>query len=198
MKGKIIHCLIFIIVAGVVAAAFLNADPDSYSGITILLPVMILAAIYVGILFTMYVLPAITQKGIDAVLSSNEVVEHSPLHDAQAAYARGDYEDAIEIYRSVAETEPLNRLPWVEIAKIQHDQLKDPEEALDTLRTVLEEQEWPDEDAIFFMSKIAEIELEDMDNPEECAAVLKQITELFPETRHSANATHKLKEMGYL
>jgi tetratricopeptide (TPR) repeat protein len=157
-----------------------------------------LAGVYVGVLFVLYILPAITDKATSAVLDSNELVETDPLHDARAAYARGDYEEAMEVYRNVAEDDPYNRLPWVEIAKIQHDNLDDPEASLETLRTALESHEWAVNDAAFFMGRLAEIYNEDMDDPESCVVILEQMVELFPETRHSANATHRLREMGAL
>ena len=198
MAGKITHALIFIFMATLVTASIVNIEPNDNAKLALQLPVMILAGLYVGVLFVLYVLPTITDKATSAVLSSNERVKHEPLQDAQAAHARGDYEAAIEIYRSIAENEPLNRLPWVEIAKIEHDQLKDPEASIHTLRSALEEHEWPADDTAFFMVRMADIELEDMENPEKYAAILNEIVEIFPETRHSANAIHKLKEMDHL
>ncbi len=97
-----------------------------------------------------------------------------------------------------AETDPYNRLPWVEIAKIQHANLENPGAALETLRSALESHEWPVNDAAYFMGRIAEIYLEDMEDTASCITILNQMVELFPETRHSANATHKLRELGAL
>ncbi|MGB0774613.1 MAG: tetratricopeptide repeat protein, partial [Akkermansiaceae bacterium] len=144
----------------------------------------------------MYILPMITEKATHMVYDSGEMVESDPLHDARAAYARGEYDVAIEVYRSVAETDPYNRLPWVEVAKIQHDNLEDPVAAMETLRSALESHEWPINDAAYFMGRIAEIYADDLEDPASCITILQQIVETFPETRHSANATHKLREMG--
>ena len=36
---------------------------------------------------------------------------------------QGDFEGAVEAYREVAADQPENRFPWIEIAKIQHDNL---------------------------------------------------------------------------
>ena len=132
------------------------------------------------------------------VYDSGEQVEQDPLHDARAARARGDYDEAIAVYLSVTGDDPENRLPWVEIAKIQHDNLEDPDAAIQTLRNALESQEWPVNDAAYFMGRISEIYIEDKDDNESGIAILQQMIEIFPETRHSANATHKLREMGTL
>lgn len=195
MTGKIIHAIVFIIVATIVTLSFVNVDPDDAVRAAGQLPVLLLAGLYLGVMFVLYVLPALTQRATNAVLASNEQVERDPLRDARAAMARGDYEDAIEFYREAAEANPLDRLPWVEIAKIQHDQLEDPEAAIQTLSDALKEQEWTDDDISFYMVRIAEIKFQDLEQPEEAAAMLNKIIELFPGSRHSANATHKLREL---
>ncbi len=196
MTKWIVHGIIFLFVAGIVTATFITTDSSDDSSAVAQLPALLLAGIYAGVLFVMYILPAITDKATAAVLDSNELIETDPLHDARAAYARGDYEEAMDVYRSVVDDDPYNRLPWVEIAKIQHDNLEDPEAALLTLRTALESHEWPVNDAAYFMGRLSDIYLTDFDDRESAIAILNQMIEIFPETRHSANATHKLREMG--
>jgi len=195
MMKKIVHVVIFLTVFGIVGAVFLNTDSKDDSSAVMQLPALMLAGVYVGIMFVMYVLPAITDKATHAVLDSNEVVENDPLHDARAAYARGDYDGAIEVYRMVAANEPYNRLPWVEISKIQHDNLEQPELALATLRSALESHEWAVNDAAYFMGRISDIYLNDFENYDASISILNQMIELFPETRHSANANHKINEI---
>ena len=195
MTKWVVHTIIFLIVAGVVAATFIGADADDDSRAVSQLPALMLAGVYLGVLFVLYILPAITDKATSAVLDSNEIVESDPLHDARAAYARGDYGEAMKVYQSVTETDPYNRLPWVEIAKIQHDNLENPLASLETLRTALESHEWPVNDAAFFMGRIAEIYKEDLEDQDSAITILQQMIELFPETRHAANATHRLREM---
>jgi len=196
MTKWIVHSVIFVIVAGVLIAAFNTSEADENVKAVSQLPALLLAGLYGGVLFVMYILPAITDKATSAVLDSNELVETDPLQGARAAYARGDYEESMAVYRSVTDSDPYNRLPWVEISKIQHDNLEDPEASLLTLRTALESHEWPVNDAAYFMGRLAEIYEQDLDDRESCVTILQQMIEIFPETRHSANATHKLREMG--
>lgn len=195
MTKKIVHVIIFLFVAGVVATTFFNTDSADDTSAVMQLPALMLAAVYAGIMFVLYVLPAITDKATTAVLDSGELVERDPLHDARAAYARGDYEDAMAVYRSVMDDDPYNRLPWVEIAKIQHDNLEDPEASIATLREALEAHEWPVNDAAYFMGRLSDVYLEDLGDQESCITILNQMIELFPETRHAANATHKINEI---
>ena len=196
MTKWIFHILAFLFVAGVVSATFLNTDSKDDTSAVYQLPALMLAGVYLGGLFIMYILPAITDKATHMVYDSGEQVEKDPLHDARAAHARGDYEEAISVYLSVSNDDPYNRLPWVEISKIQHDNLEDPDAAIHTLSNALEKQEWPVNDAAYFMGRLSEIYLEDKEDKESAITILKQMIEIFPETRHSANATHKLREMG--
>lgn len=196
MTKWIFHILAFLFVAGVVSATFLNTDSKDDTSAVYQLPALMLAGVYLGGLFIMYILPAITDKATHMVYDSGEQVEKDPLHDARAAHARGDYEEAISVYLSVSNDDPYNRLPWVEISKIQHDNLEDPDAAIHTLSNALEKQEWPVNDAAYFMGRLSEIYLEDKEDKESAITILKQMIETFPETRHSANATHKLREMG--
>ncbi len=196
MTKWIIHSIIFIFVVSIVLSSLIGgSEGDDVQAVT-QLPALLLAGVYVGVLFVLYILPAITDKATSAVLDSNELVETDPMHDARAAHARGDYDEAIAVYREVADADPYNRLPWVEIAKIQHDKHEDPEASIATLRSALESHQWPINDAAYFMGSLATLYNEDLEDRDSCIMILNQMIELFPETRHSANATHKLREMG--
>ena len=196
MTKWIIHSIIFIFVVSIVLSSLIGgSEGDDVQAVITQLPALLLAGVYVGVLFVLYILLAITDKATSAVLDSNELVETDPMHDARAAHARGDYDEAIAVYREVADADPYNRLPWVEIAKIQHDKLKDPEASIATLRSALESQQWPINDAAYFMGSLATLYNEDLEDRDSCIMILNQMIELFPETRHSANATHKLREM---
>ena len=196
MLRKIFHVIAFLFIAALVISALTNNDPDDLSKQAAQLPVLLLAGLYVGFIFVMYILPALTDKATTAVFASNETTAREPIHKAQAAYARGEYIEAITLYRAIAMEEPDNRLPWVEIAKIQRDQLEDPEIALNTLRTALEEHDWPADDTAFFMGRIADIQLHAMDDKGACVAILEQIVEMFPESQYSASANHRLNEIA--
>jgi tetratricopeptide (TPR) repeat protein len=196
MLRKIFHVIAFVAIASLVTSVLMNNDPDDASKQAAQLPALLIAGLYVGFMFVMYVLPALTTKATNAVLASNETVSRAPIHIAQAAYARGEYIEAISLYRAIAEDETDNRLPWVEIAKIQNDQLEDPEVAINTLKTALEDKEWPADDAAFFMGRIAEIYLDNLNDKETCTAILQQIIDTFPDTQYSASAHHRLNEIA--
>jgi hypothetical protein len=155
-----------------------------------------LSAGLVGIVFVIHVLPAIAHRFTHAVYDSAEMVEKDPMHDARAKVAQGDWEGAIEAFRAAAAAEPLNRLPYVEIAKIQLEQLEDPPAAIHTLRHAIEDQEWQENDAAYLMFRLAEIYDEHQQDRGSAASIMQQVLEQFPETRHSANARQKLRDWG--
>ena len=155
-----------------------------------------LSAGLVGMLFVFQILPAIAHRFTHAIYDSAEMVERDVMHDARSLLAQGDYQGAIEAFRMAAAAEPLNRLPWVEIAKIQKDNLEDPNAAIETIRHALESQAWQVNDAAYFMFRLAEMYDETLGDRNAAVAIFQQVIEAFPETRHSANARHKLHEWG--
>jgi len=155
-----------------------------------------LTAGLVGIVFVIDVLPMIAQRMTHAVYDSAEEVEPDALHDARSFLAQGDYHAAIESFKLAAEADPLNRLPWVEIAKIQRVHLHEPAVAVNTLKDALEGQEWQVNDAAYLLFRIAELYDEDLNDRSNAAITMQQVVDQFPESRHSANARHKLQEWG--
>jgi tetratricopeptide (TPR) repeat protein len=155
-----------------------------------------LSAGLIGIVFVTQVLPIIAQRLSQAVYENNEEVEADPFHDARVLMAQGDWEGAIASFQQAAQKDPGNRMPWTEIAKIQRQHLENPTAAIATLRQAIESNDWAIDDVAFLMFRLAEIYQEDFQDHTNAAAVFTQIIELFPETRHSANARTKLHELG--
>lgn len=153
-----------------------------------------LSAGLVGIVFVFQILPMLAHKVTHAVYDSGEMMEHDVMHDARSLLAQGEYHAAIDAFRAAAAKEPLNRLPIVEIAKIQKDNLGDPEAAIHTIRGALESQEWEVNDAAYFLFRLAELYDEVQGDRVTAMAIMQQVVEQFPNTRHSANAQHKIHE----
>ncbi len=155
-----------------------------------------LSAGLIGIVFATQILPMLANKVSRAVYSSDEEVEADPFHDARVLMAQGNWEGAIESFRLAAQKDPSNRMIWTEIAKIQRQHQENPPGAIATLRQAIESQDWEVDDVAFLMFRLAEIYEEDFHDHATAGAVLSQIIELFPETRHSANARTKLHQLG--
>ena len=155
-----------------------------------------LTVLYAGFVTVVYLLPAVADRFTQETLGSTEEVEEDDMREARSAFAQGEYDDAVELYQEAWKRHPDDRLPIVEIAKIQRENLGDSLAAVATLRNALEGQNWRENDAAFFMFRIADFCAEDLDNQAGAVAILQQVIEEFPETRNSANATHRLREMG--
>ncbi len=153
-----------------------------------------LSAGLIGILFVTQILPNFAQRITHAVYDSAEMMENDVMHDARSLKAQGDYEGAIAAFRQAAANDPLNRLPWVEIAKIQKENLKDAPAAIQTIRYALESQEWEVNDAAYFLFRLAELYDEVEGDRASARAILQQVIDQFPQTRHAANASHKLHD----
>lgn len=171
---------------------------DATSKILVGIVLLVVVAGYGGIVFVAYLLPAVVHRFTHMFYGSEEQAEVDPMHDARALFAQGDFDGAIEAYRAVAAEQPENRFPWIEISKIQHDNLEDPDAAIATLREALESFEWRVNDAAFLMFRLAEMYEVDKEDQATAIGILHQVVETFPDTRHSANATHRLRELGAL
>jgi TolA-binding protein len=154
-----------------------------------------LSAGVLGIFAVIYVLPILAQKATHSVYDSGEMVKHTAQDDARVAMAQGDYPAAIAAFRKAAAEEPESRLPWLEIAKIQRAHQEDPRGAIETLKTALESREWPEDDRAFFLFRISE-SYNEVAERDQAVGTLRRVIQEFPETRHSANARHKLHEFG--
>jgi tetratricopeptide (TPR) repeat protein len=176
----------------------LKAEMHSIEGQRVFSGILLsfLSAGLVGIVFVTEVLPIFAQKLTHAVYDSGEEMEQDAFHDARVLMAQGEWEAAIESFKEAAEGDPLNRMPYVEIAKIQKFHLEDPMAAIMTLREAIEGQEWEEKDAAFLLFRLAELYDDDAEDRESAVAIMEQVMEQFPETRHSANARTKLHEWG--
>jgi hypothetical protein len=174
-------------------AAILAADDIDNSATFSGIMLVFLSAGYVGICFVIYVLPRLAQRATHTIFDSGEMIEPDAMSTARSKMAQGEYLDAIAEFRKAASTDATNRMPWMEIIKIQRDTLGDPAAAVATIHEVLELHPWPDDDAAFFLFRLAEIQHADLADPSAARAALEQVIQHFPETRHSANAHHQLQ-----
>lgn len=159
----------------------------------------VVTGIFTGFLVVTYLLPAVVQRASEEVLGSSESMGPADsLSRAQGLVAQGNWDDAIAAYRQSAQEQPDNRLPWVEIAMLQLERKEDPEAAVATLNEALARGGWRENDEAFFIFRKIEIHENHLPNHERAIELLREVIARFPETRHSANANHKLRELGQL
>lgn len=167
--------------------------PDS-SKIVLYFGGVVLVGGVAGVLVVTIILPALGDTIGNIFFSPNEKIEKAPHADAMAAIARGDYEDAVQEYLHAFERDPHDTLALSEMAKIECEHLADPTAAADVLEQALQ-REWTAEDAAFLTSRLVDVYWKYQHNARDSRTLLMQIIETMPDTKHSANAQHKLQEI---
>jgi len=153
-------------------------------------------AIGLGLFVVLVLLPSLADKIGAFFFSAPEQIKPDPLIKAAAKVSQGDYEGAIKAYRAIASEEPENRFPVFEIAKIQQEYLHDVDAAIETFEDSLENTDWAENDAAAILFRLQQIYLESKQDEEHAKALLQTVIDRFPETRHSANAHHRLNEIN--
>lgn len=150
----------------------------------------------VGGFFVLTIVPLFAQQISQGMTGSGATVEDDGMRKARSLVAQGDYGGALVAFRQAAAADPTNRIPWMEIVKIQKDQMEVPAAAVQTLLHVLESQRWPADDAAYFLNRLADIYQDSLGDHESAVAMLNQVVEQFPGTRHAALAKQKLLDLG--
>lgn len=142
-----------------------------------------------------YALPWFAEAFSNSLFFSGEQVRTDGGLKAAAKMAQGDYEGAIAEHEKSLADNPVQSFPVAEIAKICAEKIKDPHRALQVLQKHLDAHPWPDDEAAFLRFRMVDIQSLHLHDPAAARRLLEQLMADFPNTRHSANARHKLNEM---
>jgi uncharacterized membrane protein YeaQ/YmgE (transglycosylase-associated protein family) len=156
---------------------------------------MIVVGVIGGLAGVKYIIPWIGDAMGTFFFSSGEEVVMDDSMKAVAKLAQGDYEGAIAEYEKIAREKPEDSFPVAEIAKIYSDKMDDPSRALAFLAQRLEAKAWEPDAAAFLMFRMVDIQSEKLKDYQAAHDLLEQVIATFPNTRHSANAHHKLNEV---
>ncbi len=193
MNTALVIRLCFITLALLVVALLWNFVKEAGDGVKLVL--VIVLGLAGGLLAVKFVLPWLGDMMGEAVFSSGEKVEQDQMTKAAARIAQGDYKGAIEHYEKMLEDKPDDPFPVAEIAKVYAERLRDPQAALKALEEHLQSKDWPVDDAAFIMFRIADVHLTHRHDYDTARDMLEQIIGNFPNTRHSANAHHRMSEI---
>ena len=192
----VFFALVYLLYVRVKAYQAASAAGEEGTNAFVLILLFILTALIGGVLFVPRILSAFGDTVGEAMMSSGEEVGENPYAKAHSLIAAGEYEAAVPALRGIAKEHPGDRMPIMELVKIQQEKLLHPEDALRTLKSALSnEDEWGHDDKAVFMFKMAELYQKDLNDQETAVETLREVTTIFPHTRHSANATHKLREI---
>lgn len=193
MNRQLVIRLCFVALALLVAALVVDAIKEADDGMKLV--AVILLGVTGGILMVKFVIPWIGDAMGEAVFSSGEQIEQDEMTKAAASISQGDYAGAIGHYEKMLEEKPDDPFPVAEIAKVHAERLHDPQSALQVLSDHLQSKDWPVDDAAFIMFRIADVHLTHLHDYEAANDMLQQVIGNFPNTRHSANANHKIHEV---
>ena len=152
-----------------------------------------------GVVFVVYVLPAVGDFIGGGLYSSGEKLPPDPSMKAAAKVSAGDYDGAITEYLKLAAANPGDAFPVVEAARLAVEKLDDPGRAVVILSAALagaEDPEQPMDDdshaALHF--RLAELHVVKLHDYDSGLALMRKVTEKFVGGRHAANAGHKIQE----
>jgi len=193
MNRELIIRLCLAVLAILIVMLLWNAVKGADDGMKLVF--VIVMGVIGGILCVKFVIPWIGDAFGEAVFSSGEKVEQDEMTKAAACISQGDYAGAIGHYEKMLDDKPDDPFPVAEIAKIHAERLHDPHSALRALEEHLQSKDWPVDDAAFLMFRIADVHLTHLHDFETAHDMLEQVVGNFPNTRHSANAHHKISEL---
>lgn len=156
---------------------------------------MIVVGVIAGLAGVKYVIPWIGDAIGTFFFSSGEKIVMDDNMKAAAKLAQGDYEGAIAEYEKLAREKPEDAFPLAEIAKIYSDKMDDPRRAISFLQERLESKEWEPDAGAFLMFRMVDLYADRLKDYREAHELLDEVIANFPNTRHSANAHHKLREV---
>lgn len=151
-------------------------------------------AIVIGTIVAVTLIPAIGESVGGFLFNPNQAVEKDPHAGAMAKMAQGDYEGAIEEYRQAYENDTSDLHALSEIVHIYCDKLGDVDSGQKVLEEALE-KDWPAEQTAFLATRLVDIYWTYKHDAESARHLLNQITETMPDTKHAANAFHRLHEI---
>lgn len=184
-------CIIGLLVVGGIALAQKLPKLDVGSQFALVL----LGGAAIAVMVAKWIVPIMGDAVGTFFYSSGEVATPSENMQAAARLAQGDYEGAIAEYQSILESKPDDTLAIAEITKIRAEKLHDPQGALSFIQQQLESRDWSADNAAFLMFRIVELHMHVLHDFARAQSVLEQVITSFPNTRHSANAHHKIHEV---
>lgn len=168
-------------------------NPD-HSKIMVAFAGIILVALVTGCIVALSVIPALGDWVAGLLVSPTEEIAHDPHTDAQARIAQGDYEGAIAVFLGIYGHDPSDVHALSEAGRLYVEKFHDPERAAGLFEDALQ-GERTHEEVAFLANRLVDIYWLQQNDAERSCALLAQIVESLPGTKHSANAQHRIHEI---
>lgn len=155
---------------------------------------IVLLVLAIGGVVGLAIVPLIGEQIGRFFYNPSETVERDPHAMAVAKIAQGDYAGAIAEYQGMVNKNPSDTLALSEMAKIYCDHLEEPQTAAELLEAAVQRDLAP-ADAGFLMSRLVDVYWDHMQDAIRARQLLIHIAETMPNTKFSANAVHRLREI---
>ncbi len=168
-----------------------NPDP---SKVVLLFGAVVLLTVGAAAFAAFWLLPLLGERIGNAFFNPGGEMERGPHADALAKVALGDYVAAIHQYQKCYKKDPDDVLALSEMAHLYCDKLED----YDSAAALLEEElkrDWPADQGAFLAGPSRGRVLAPPAGSSRARKLLLSVAESMPETRHSANALHRLREI---
>ena len=176
------------------ARANVHSEEVDQSKTVLLFVSIILIGLVIGIIVAFSILPVIGEAFAGLFYGSNARIEKNPHAAAVSKSAQGDFEGAIQEYQRVFDSDPSDLMALSEIVRICCDQLHDYARAAKVLEQALE-NEHPAESVAFLSNRLVDVYWTCQHDQFRARQVLMRIVNAMPETKHAANARHRLQEL---
>jgi len=153
-----------------------------------------ITAVIAAVMLASSIIPALGEMFGQMFYAPAAQAEKDPHADALGKIAQGDYEGAIEEYRKAFEKDPTDTLAISEAARLYCDKLHQPEEAVRILEAALD-SEHPVDEGAFLATRLVDVYWNYQKDAMSARHILIQLAENLPETKHAANAHHRLMEI---
>ena len=160
-----------------------------------LFAVVLVGGCVLGLLAVKFLLPRIGDAVGAFFYSSGEIAGPESSSKAAAKLAQGDYSGAIAEYGNMLASNPGDILAISEIAKLQAEKLDDPHGAVAFLETQISSRAWNEEDGAFLLFRLVDVHEQALHDFDGALEILGRVISQFPNTRHSANAKHRVHEI---
>lgn len=155
---------------------------------------IIALGIGVGVVIATTILPDIGDRIGSFFYDSGEKLEKDPHKEAVSLVNQGDYVAAIRAYQKIVDKNPDDVHALSEVVRLQCEKLQLYDDAVEYLEQFLD-KDMPPERTAFLAERLVDVHWLYKRDAETAISLLRQIIEVLPETKYSANAFHRIHDI---
>lgn len=181
---------------GMLGYRFHQSRSGAYGAAAVTLFLVLLVAFPLVIMWLPHVIETVLSPFFGSLTGGNEELEAKPMYfRAVGLRKRGEYAAAIEAAEAELARFPGDVEGLLLIAEIRRSDLRDPLGALGLLETTLIDPACPPATAALLLSQVADLQLNQLNNPDAARGALRRIVTEFPGTEAAVLAQQRLSHL---